>query len=130
MADNLLASAGVSAGTVAVLVLAVKLVSSFCGHQYVSQCCERRLHFGITVRDMPPTPPAPLETQTRRLSLMAPSPASAENPAVSIQVSLSSPEVKESGSSLPTHQPPTTAVVGNSPAHSVPSSVEPTKSGS
>jgi hypothetical protein len=57
MDASLLASAGVSTTTMAVLFIAYKVFQAIRGHRLVSDCCGRRGEVGFDVRDMPPTPP-------------------------------------------------------------------------
>jgi hypothetical protein len=57
MDASLLASAGVSTTTMAILFIAYKVFMKFKGHRIVSDCCGRRGVVGFDVRDMPPTPP-------------------------------------------------------------------------
>lgn len=62
METSLLASAGVSTTTMAVLFLAYKAFMSMKGHRLVSDCCGKKGEVGFDVRDMPPSPPE--ETQS------------------------------------------------------------------
>jgi hypothetical protein len=64
MEASLLASAGVSTTTMAVLFLAYKAFMSMKGHRLVSDCCGKKAEVGFDVKDMPPSPPA--ETQNHR----------------------------------------------------------------
>lgn len=57
MDANLLASAGVSTTTMAILFIAYKVFMKMKGHRLVSDCCGRKAEVGFDVRDMPPTPP-------------------------------------------------------------------------
>lgn len=57
MDASLLASAGVSTTTMAVLFIAYKVFMKMKGHRLVSDCCGRKAEVGFDVRDMPPTPP-------------------------------------------------------------------------
>ena len=57
MDASLLASAGVSTTTMAILFIAYKVFMKMKGHRLVSDCCGRKAEVGFDVRDMPPTPP-------------------------------------------------------------------------
>jgi len=64
MDASLLASAGVSTTTMAILFIAYKVFMKMKGHRLVSDCCGRKAEVGFDVRDMPPTPPE--ETQSHQ----------------------------------------------------------------
>ena len=57
MDASLLASAGVSTTTMAILFIAYRVLQSAKGRRFVSNCCGRKGEVGFDVRDMPPTPP-------------------------------------------------------------------------
>jgi len=66
--ETYLASAGVSTGSIAILFIAYKVWSAIRGHRLISDCCGKFYEVGVDVRDMPPTPPVPGETQTHQPS--------------------------------------------------------------
>ena len=63
MDANLLASAGVSTTTMAILFIAYKVFMKLKGHRLVSDCCGRKGEVGFDVRDMPPTPPEEIQSR-------------------------------------------------------------------
>jgi hypothetical protein len=67
MEANMLASAGVSTTTMAVLFIAYKVFMKMKGHRIVSDCCGRKGELGFDVRDMPPTPPKETESHQPHL---------------------------------------------------------------
>ena len=58
----LLASAGVSTTTMAILFLTYKAFMMMKGHRLVSDCCGKKGEVGFDVREMPPSPPEGTES--------------------------------------------------------------------
>ena len=71
MDASLLASAGVSTTTMAVLFITYKVFMKFKGHRLVSDCCGRRGEVGFDVRDMPPTPSEEIQSHQLQPSVGA-----------------------------------------------------------
>jgi hypothetical protein len=59
--DDALKSGGVSASTIAILGIAYKIISKFCGHRLRSECCGREGTVGVSVEEIPRAPRSSLE---------------------------------------------------------------------
>jgi len=54
---NLLSNAGLSAGTISVILIIYHIGKAIINKRIVSDCCGRRGEVGIGIRNMPETPP-------------------------------------------------------------------------
>jgi hypothetical protein len=52
-----LKAGGASATIIAIVAVAYKLVSAFCGHRVRSECCGHTGTVGVTTEEMSPKPP-------------------------------------------------------------------------
>ena len=57
MDSNLLSNAGLSDGTISVILILYHICKAIINRRIVSDCCGRMGEIGIAVRNMPPSPP-------------------------------------------------------------------------
>jgi len=80
MDSNLLAAAGISSSTMAILFIIYKVLQRVVGHRVISNCCGRRMEVGVDVRDMPSTPEGDTSVTAVETPLEAPPETSAPPP--------------------------------------------------
>jgi hypothetical protein len=61
MDDELLKMSGVSAGTIAIVLLVYKIAKQLLGKRLVSNCCGKKLEVGVEIKDTVITPDVCLE---------------------------------------------------------------------